>query len=207
MNKIITITREFGSGGRELGKRLAEKLGYKYYDKEIISQLIQQNGYSEKYFDSIDKISNDDFPYTISKSFALYSSQQKLATNMLVLEQKIIKQLASQGNCVFIGRSADLILSEYHPLNIFVYADLDSKLERCKQKAPKDENLTDKQIVQKIKLIDKARKKHSLLLGCDTWGKKEGYDFCINTSNFEIKHIVPAVELLAQTYFKEGKCQ
>lgn len=205
MNKIITINREFGSGGRELAKRLAQKLGFQYLDHEIVSEMIKRSNFDEKYIESIDKIGNDDFPYTISKSFGFYSAHQKQATDVLVLERKIIRQMAQSSNCVFVGRGADIILEEFQPLKIFVYADLQSKLSRCKAKAPKDENLSDKQILRHIKQIDKSRKKHHLLLGCDTWGKKEGYNLCINTSNIEIKTLVDVATSFADIYFKENK--
>lgn len=203
MNKIITVGREFGSGGRELAKRLAESLGFEYYDKEIIAEMVKQSKFDEKYIESINKLSNDDFPYTIRRSFALYSAHQKQATEVLVLEQKVIKQLASKKDCVFVGSCADLILKEYNPLKIFVYATQESKLKRCKEKAPEGEHLTDNELSRQIKEIDKSRKKHSLLLGCDTWGQKENYNLCINTSGIEIKNIIECVSDYAKTYFKE----
>lgn len=204
MKKIITVTREFGSGGRELAKRLSEKLGYKYYDKQILSNYIQKYGYDKDYIKSIDKIGNDDFPYVIARSFSLYSAPQKQATNILVLEQKIIKELASKNNCVFVGMGSDLILRDYNSFNIFVYANMDHKLARCKEKASEtNENLSDKNLVKQIKNADKSRRKHYLLLGSDSWGQKENYNLCINTTGFEIKNIIDKVENFAKEYFKE----
>jgi len=203
MNKIITVGREFGSGGRELAKRLAQDLGFDYYDKEIIAEMVKQSKFDEKYIEGINKLGNDDFPYTIRRSFAFYSAHQKQATEVLVLEQKVIKRLAQNGNCVFVGRCADLILKEYDPLKIFVYATQESKLERCKEKAPEGERLSDGELLKQIKEIDKSRKKHRLLLGSDTWGQKENYDLCINTSGIEIKNVVRCVADFATTYFKE----
>ncbi len=205
MNKIITISREFGSGGREVAKRLAEFLGFKYYDKAIIDEMLKQSKFDEKYIEGIEKISNDDFPYIISRSFSLYSAHQKQATEVLVLEQKIIKQLAQQGDCVFVGRCADVILRDLKPLNVFVYADDDFKLKRCREKAPKDEKLTDRQLMREIKRIDKARKRHSLLLGSGDWGEKEKYHLCLNTSDFAFKEIIPALAECVKVYFKEKK--
>ncbi len=202
MKKIITISREFGSGGRELGKKLAEKMNFKFYDKEKLSFLIQKYGYDARYIDSIDKIGNDDFPFRIGNSFMLYSVHQKQATELLVLEQKLIKELASKNNCVFVGRGADLILKEFDPLNIFVFADDASKIERCKQNARENENLTDKQILKQIKNIDKSRQKHYLLLGSDSWGQRENYDVCLNASRFEIDDLVSVVEGLANEFFQ-----
>lgn len=203
MKKIITITREFGSGGRELAKRLSEKLNFKYYDKEILNEMMKKSSFDERYIESINRISNDDYPYTISRSFSLYSAHQKQATEVLVLEQKVIKELAKEGNCIFVGRCSDLILSEYRPFKICVYADLESKLKRCREQAPAEENLTDRQLTKKIKEIDKARIRQNLLFGSDSWGRKENYNLCVNTSDVQIKNIVTAVAEYAEIYFKE----
>ncbi len=203
MKQIITISREFGSGGRELAKRLSERLGFRYVDKDIISNIIQRYGYSQNYIDSIEKIGNDDFPYTTCRSFGLYSAHQKQATDLLVLEQKIIKKLATQENCVIVGRGADIILRELNPLNIFVYATTESKIARCRKKQLTKEILKDADILKQAKTIDKARKKHLLLLGSDGWGKKENYNLLVNTSGLEIKNLVETVASFSKEYFKE----
>ncbi len=201
---IITISREFGSGGRELAKRLAEFLGYKYYDKEIIREMIKLSNFNEAYIEKTLNNIKEDFPYTTCRNFSFYSMQQKQTTQMLVLERKIILELAKKENCVFVGRCADIILKEYKPLDIFVYASLEHRLNRCKTKGPKDEGLTDKELLKKIKNIDKSRKRQSLLLGSDSWGIKENYNLCINTTDFEIKDLVPFVKDFAKVYFKEN---
>lgn len=203
MNKIITVTREFGSGGRELAKRLAEKLGYRYYDKQILSSFAQLLGFDKDYVDRVDTLGTDALSYVTGKSFSFYSASQKMATTLLVLEQKIIKELATKGNCVFVGMASDLILRDFNTLNVFVYADMNSKVNRCKEKAECGEVESDKELIKKIKKIDKSRKKHNLLLGSDEWGKKENYDLCINTSGLEIKGLLPTVESFANEFFKE----
>lgn len=193
MKNIITITREFGSGGRELAKRLAENLGYKYYDKDSIAAMAKQNSFDEKYL----------VPYTTSRSFAFYSASQKMATEVLLQERKIILEIAKQGNCVIVGRGADIILRAYKPFNIFVYADLEHRLRRCTEKAPAGENLTQKQLAKKLKEVDQARARHYLLLGADAWGRKENYRLCLDSSGLAIKEIVPVVAQYAKVWFKE----
>ncbi len=205
MNNIITISREFGSGGREVAKRLSEALGYKYYDKEIIGEMLKNSKYDEKYIEGIKQISNDDYPYTISKSFSLYSAHQKQATDVLVLEQKIIKELAKKGNAIFVGRCADIILEEYNPLKIFVYANKESKIPRCLEKNSENEVLSEKEIARKMKMIDRSRQKQYMLLGGDKWGNKENYNLCLNTSNQTIKSLIPALSNFAKAYFEEEK--
>lgn len=205
MNHIITVSREFGSGGRELAQQMAERLGYQYYDKEIIAEMVKQSKFDESYIENIANGGRVDFPYSVSKNMAFYSAHQKQTTEVLVLEKKIIKQLAQNGNCVFVGRSADIILDEFNPLNIFVYADLETKIKRCKIKTTQNQNLSDKEIIKGMKEIDKARKNHYFLLGVDNWGAKENYHLCVNTSGMKIKDLVPMVTAYAKTYFKAGQ--
>lgn len=197
---IITINREFGSGGRELAKRLADELNFTYFDKEIISMVAKKSNSS----DYINCATNTNkFPYTTSKSFTLYSAPQKYFTDMLVVERKIIKEIAKQGNCIIVGRGADVILRDFNTVNIFVYSNFEAKMKRCKEKAPSNEHLTDKELCKQIKNVDKQRKKFYLLLGQDSWGDKENYDICINTSNIEIKEIVSQLAQLIKRYLGE----
>ena len=205
MNKIITVSREFGSGGRELAQQMAERLGFQYYDKEIIAEMVKQSKFDGAYIENVANAASKDFPYAVSKSMAFYSAHQKQTTEILVLEKKIIQQLAAKGDCVFVGRSADIILSEYNPLNIFVYADTETKIKRCQIKTTQNQHLSDKEILKGMKEIDQARKNHYFLLGVDNWGDKENYHLCVNTSGMKIKDLVPMVTAYAKTYFKAGQ--
>lgn len=204
MGKIITIGREFGSGGRELAKRLAEYLGFKYYDKEIVYEIAKNSDFNENYIENVENTIHTNFPYITGKTFSLFNANQKQATSIFVLQQKIIKSLAENGDCVFVGRCADVILKEYNPFNVFVYANLESKMRRCKEKSDGSENLSDKDLIKSIKNVDKSRKRLSLLLGADSWGKKENYDLCVNTSFITVKNIVPLLADYATNFFNEN---
>ncbi len=201
MNKIITISREFGSGGREIGKRLADKLGYSYYDSEIITLLAKETGMSEEYIENISEKGVYPYPFQFAKSFAVYSSTQSQQTEILVKQASIIKEIAQKGNAIIVGRGANFILREYNPMNIFVYADIDSKIRRCREKAKEDENLTDKELEQKIKAIDKSRKSFNNLISNMEWDDKRNYSLCINTSNVEIKKIINSLADYAKEWF------
>lgn len=199
---IITISREFGSGGRELGKKLAEKLGYKYFDKNIISCVSKENNLNENFIENaINKL--NDFTYTQRSSFNFYSSHQKYVTDILIEERKVIQELAKKGNCVIVGRGADVILKDEKTIDLFVYANMQSKINRCKEYANKDENLTDKELEKKIKTIDKARQKFYLLLGQDNWGQKENYDLCVNTTNANLDKVATGLASLIRSYLEE----
>ena len=193
--KIITISREFGSGGRELGKRLADILGYAYYDREIIAAIAENKELDEGYVENVlEKGLLNSYPLKYGRTFSSASVMaQKNMTKILVEQQKIIKDIALKGNCIIVGRSANVILREYTPLNLFVYADMESKIERCRKYADEEEKLNEKELIRKIKQVDKGRARHHELLTNMRWGNKEGYDLCINTTALEIKELAPVI--------------
>ena len=121
---IITISREFGSGGRELGKRLSDTLKIPCYDKEIIALIAKENGFDENYVSHIlEKKIQAAYPFTIGHQFATAMNHvTEQAVKIAVEQHKIIEHFAIQGSCIIVGRCADVILEEYSPFNIFVYA-------------------------------------------------------------------------------------
>ena len=202
--RIITISREFGSGGRELAKRLAEKLGYDYYDKEIIKKIAENKELDSNYVESIlNSGTSATFPITVRNTFAM-SSMYAVKTALMIEEKKVLENIAERGkDCVIVGRNADVILNEYEPLNLFVYADMEAKLNRCIKHAPEDENLSDKELKNKMLKIDKARKETRRIVTDKEWGSKESYHLMINSTGWEIKKLVPVVESYARAYFEE----
>ncbi len=200
--KIITIGREFGSGGRELGKRLADALGVPCYDKEIITEVAKQQGVSPEY---VERITQTDimsvYAGTIGRS--MYSSMyfNQTAIKVLSAQQEVIKKLAEESDCVIVGRQADLLLQEMKPLNIFVYADKASKLRRCMARATEGE--AEKAILKKMKRIDKDRASNRRMIGGGEWGERENYHLCVNTSGKEIKSLIPALVAYANAWFEE----
>lgn len=200
---IITISREFGSGGRELGKRLSDALGIPCYDNEIIKKISEQNGFDEEFVNHLsEKTLQVIYPLTIGGHIHTrmpYILQQKI--NVAVSEEKIIENFAKEGDCIIVGRCADIILKEYNPFNIFVYADIASKLKRCRERAGKTENLSDKQIIRNIKAIDKNRKRYREFYTDKKWGDKSNYHLCINTSGKTIKSFIPPLKAYIRNWF------
>lgn len=198
MKKIITIGREFGSGGREFGRRLSEALGIAYYDQEIISEIAKRTSLSEQYVQSvIEHRPMFSFPIHIGRSF--YPTANPIfEMNMAVYQEqaRIITEMAAKSSCVIVGRCADYILRDDNPFRIFVYADMDSKIKRCLEKAQEGEKLTEKEVKQQITSIDKKRAQYYAFYTGHTWGDKLNFDLCINTSHTAIKEIVPAVAKL-----------
>ncbi len=201
--KIITISREFGSGGREIGKRLADELGIAYYDREIISEIAKNGGKAD---DIPTKEELKEYSVSFGQTFSSLAFFGNSAVNMIVKEQRIIRNIAKKGeDFVIVGRSADVILRKFKPCNIFVYADMPAKIKRCKKRFEKGKALTEKEIEKKIKQIDNARKKHHDLVSTEKWGDKKGYNLMVNTAGIEIKSLVGSVKSFVDSFFETRK--
>lgn len=199
MNKVITISREFGSGGREFGRRLAEELGFDYYDKEIISEIAKKTSMSEEFIKEVtDKKPHNLFPITFGHTFIYIDNYYPLhqANDIYIEQNNIIKEMAQRSNCIIIGRCADYILEDKDPFRIFIYADMESKVKRCKERAPEGENLNDKELRKKINSVNKGRAQYYEYYTGRNWGDKLNYDLCINTTNANIKELVEVVAKL-----------
>ncbi|MBQ6116858.1 MAG: cytidylate kinase-like family protein [Oscillospiraceae bacterium] len=207
MRRIITISREFGSGGRELGKRLADALGIPCYDHEIIKLIAKENGFDERYVANMSERSIDAaYPLTIGHRFALDAMPvMEQPIRVAVSQREILENFAKQGDCVIVGRCADVILEAYHPLNIFVYADMAAKIARCQERAPEGENLTVKELERRIRQVEKGRRQFREMYSEIKWGEKEAYHLCINTSGREIKSLVPALVSFVECWFGPGE--
>lgn len=202
--KIITISREFGSGGREIGKRLADVLGYAYYDREIEEGIAQNMDMDVDYVRrSMERGIPTNIPLHFGKTFASsYAFKQQV--DILVEKERVLKEIASRSNCVIVGRAADAILAEYRPLKVFVYADMDYKVKRCQGYAEVGEDLSVREMERAIKKIDSRRAQyHGMYMDAD-WGGKEYYHLCVNTTGWEIKRIVPCIAEFARGWF-EGR--
>ena len=200
--RIITISREFGSGGRELGKRLADALGVPCYDQQIIDMIAQKKNLDKNY---IAHVSEKDvrvlYPSTIGKHIIAPNYIGHQSVQILVEQKKLIEELAAQVDCVIVGRCADLILKEHYPLNIFVYADQESKVVRCLERSDESEKLSPDQLVRKMKEIDRNRASHRAMFVSSRWGSKENYHLCINTSGKEIKALIPGLTAYVSGWF------
>lgn len=198
--KIITIGREFGSGGRELGKRLADALNIPCYDKEILHEVAKIHGVETEYIDQISQAEiSIVYPTTIGGTLYSPIYYNKDVIDNLVTEQEVIRKLAEKGDCVFVGRSADVILKDMNPFNIFVYASEESKLNRCLKRTSSNE--TKKEILKEMKKIDKARANNRHLITDSKWADKSTYHLCINTTNIEIKDIIPSLVNYIESWF------
>ena len=174
MNKIITIGREFGSGGRELGRRLAEALHMDYYDKEIVEQIVKRISFTEQYIQEVEAhLPHRLYPITIGKSFLhLEDYACRQAETVFQEQSRIIREMAEKSDCVIVGRCADYVLRSFSPYRIFIYADMESKIKRCRERGSAQSELSDEQIRQNIIKIDKNRSKYYLFHSEKEWGNR-----------------------------------
>ena len=193
MNHIITISREFGSGGRTVGKKVAEQLGIPCYDSELIQKIAKESGFAENYVKEAGEYTPGGFLSSALSNRAFGPTNEDI---LWEIQCRVISELAEKGPCVIVGRCADYILKDENPLKIFVYADMASKIARCRLKAPENEHLSDHEMRKQIKRIDRNRAKYYEFYTGRKWGDKLNYDLCINTTNTEIKKIVPRIAKL-----------
>ena len=206
--RIVTVSRQFGSGGRELGKRLADRLGWDYYDREIIDALAQDHGYDPDFIkQSLANHGWRNIQLTYRNSFShwLYDPGQRMEIQLR--EREILRSIAAVGNdCVIIGRDADVILEEFHPFRIFVCADMQARIERClrhEKNRPEENRLSEKQILRNIRRIDKNRANTREILTGKARTDSSTFDLTINTTGWEIHRLTAALAEFVLHRFEE----
>lgn len=207
--RIITISRQFGSGGRELGKRLADRLGWDYYDKEIIDTLAAEHGLDPEYVRrALANHGWHNVQLTYRNSFSNLLYHPGISTELFCREREVLRSIASLGNdCIIIGRDADVLLEEYHPFRIFVCADLQARIARCMRheyNRPEAERLTEKQIQRNIRRIDRNRMITREILSGKSSKDSSNFELSINTTGWEIKRLTAALGDLALQWFPDS---
>ncbi|MBR1439573.1 MAG: cytidylate kinase-like family protein [Synergistaceae bacterium] len=185
MNRIITVGREFGSGGREFARCLAETLGYAYYDREIISEIAKRTSLSEKYIQNVAE-HKPVIPFPIHTGRTFWAVLPDYNQDVQREQHGIIRELAGKSDCVIVGRGADYILRDEKPYRIFVYSDAESKLKRCRENSSsyygEEREFTDRELSARIEQINASRSGYYEFYTGQKWGEKSNYDLCINTS-------------------------
>ena len=176
--RIITISREFGSGGRFIGEKVAKKLGITYYDKNIISEIAEKSGLSPEYIQESAELSPKKglFAYALAGRDITGKSVEDMVYEA---QRKVILELAEKESCVIIGRNADFILRDWNDvLNVFIYGDMPEKIQRIMGLY----NVEEKEAVKMIADIDKRRMTNYNFYTDQKWGKASNYTLCLNSS-------------------------
>jgi len=201
MNTIITIGREFGSGGHEIGFRLAEELGIPFYDKLLVSMVAEEGEFAQKYLEEMDeKVNIHIAPFLATRSnYSLY--QQPMSDKVFFRQAEIIRNLAKEGSCIFVGRCADYILEENtNLLRVFLYGDLKDRVAR-KEKMGIEFDESD--MTKHVLATDRKRARYYRHYTGNIWGSRDNYDLCINTS---VTGIEGAIEIIKSYYrFREAQ--
>ena len=198
MNTIITIGREFGSGGHLVGKRLAEKLNIPFYDKELLDHAAKNSGLCKEIFENQDERPTNSFLYSLVMD--TYSAN---VMNDMPLNQKVflaqfetIKKLAEEGPCVIIGRCADYALEDDpRLLSVFVHADTDARVKRISQLY----GLTPNKAKDRIRKNDKSRSSYYNYYTSKEWGAVDSYDLAVDSSLFGIDGCVDLILRAVET--------
>lgn len=196
MSNIITITREFGSGGREVGKRLGDLLNLPYYDKEILTKIAQESGLSPEYVEKHSTKITHAYPISVGRTF-IAPPTASLSDQIFTTQAKIIRQLAEEGSCIIVGRCGDFFLRELNPLSINIHASIEARVQRCFEKGEDDLHLSEKEMRQKILNVDKSRKKYYEYYTGQKWHAAENYSVSVSTSKFGVKE---TAKMLAELY-------
>lgn len=176
---VITISREYGSGGRYVGKLLADKLGIKLYDKEFVAKVSEETGLSEEYIEQ-----NEQKRDTLSNLDNIYYFGLNNSDELFVKEAELIKEIAKKESCVIVGRCSDFILKDNKDVfNIFIYSTMDDKIKRTTEIYGLDISNAEKE----IKRINKLRANHYKHYTDKEWGSLENYDLCINIKTFGVE--------------------
>ena len=202
---IVTISREFGSGGRKLGEAIAEQFGFDYYDREIITAIAKNQELEEAF---VANIMDQSLRKTINRKFRATLDTENIAEishqDLLNEEQRVLEEIVAKGrDCVIVGRHAEYRLRNYNPYRIFVCADLDARIDNCLYYQETNGAETIKQIAKNIQKVDKIRSHNSFIVTGNEWGNPSNYDLIVNTTNWkDIEDMAPAIGAVAMKWFE-----
>lgn len=194
---VITVGRQYGSGGREIGTMLAEKLGFAYYDDLLLKEAAKESGLCEELFRSFDERPKS-FLYSVAMD--PYSFSMNHVTPKGSIEQQIylatydtIKKLAEKGSCVLIGRCADYALKDRDDvINLFITAPLENRIARVARR----NGISEDEARERIKKTDKSRASYYNYYSSKDWGDAKSYDLCIDSGLLGIEGTVELLEKL-----------
>jgi len=189
---IITVSRQFGSGGRIIAQNVAEKLGWKYYDRELIEKIAEKSGMAREFIEERGEYatSGQNLIYTVPSGFGGFSGGQSVFDKLYVIQYNIIKELADEGPCVIVGRCADYVLRDRTDcLYVFVYADMEYRIHR----AADVYKIESKDMRKFLEDRDKKRKLYYKYNTDRIWDDPQNYDMCLKSSTIGIDRCVQLI--------------
>ena len=204
---IITIARQYGSGGREIGERVAAALDIPIYDKELITQVASKGNLNEEVIRNAEESAANSLLYTLAMGSNTlgaamhFGYKMPLNDKLFILQSEVIREYAKEGSGVYIGRCADYVLRE-EPciLRLFIYGDLEHRQARVKERHPE---VKSSQIIDVINKTDKRRSTYYNFYTGNKWGKFDNYDLAINSSTLGIEGTAELISNLARRLMEE----
>jgi cytidylate kinase len=204
-NYIITIGRQLGSGGREIGQKLSARLDLSFYDKELIRIASQESGLKEDVFEKVDEkkhfsLFGGILSFRGTPENEVYLNYYLTNETLFKIQSDVIRSLAEQKSCIFVGRCADYVLKE-NPrcLNVFISADMNDRIKRVVE----NQCLSEDKAIDYIKKMDKQRARYYNYFSDKTWGVAESYHLCINSSVLGIDGTVDFISQFAGKKFEQ----
>lgn len=190
-NLVITISREFGSGGHEIGEKLAKSMGVPFYDRQIIEKAAEQTGFSPEFIAEHEQRYTSSLMFNLAMGNYTRTGELPLHDQIDIVESNIVRDFAKEGPCVIVGRCADYILEgDFECLNVFVYASDSAKLDRIMKKYGYDAKKAEKT----IKETNRSRSKHYSYFTGRIWGDRHNYDLMINSDKFSTDEIIKLIK-------------
>lgn len=191
---VITIGREYGSGGRELGKLVAQKLGIAYYDKEILTIAAKESGICQEVFEHNDEKASMTGLFAAAPSSAMggmsFGLQMPLNQRVFLAQFEAITKLAADHSCVIVGRCADYVLRDLkHVTHVFVYASMPQRVRRIMRV----ENVNEEKAKELIRKTDKQRKSYYNFFADGNWGLRVNYDLMLRTDDHDLDELADMI--------------
>lgn len=197
MNKVITISRQYGSGGRVVGEKLAKELGIAFYDNELITRAAKESGFAEAAFARAEEKATNSLLYSIAMGMNAYGNQDfgfsslSLDDKIFLAQSNIIRKVAEEGPCVIVGRCADYVLKERTDVvHVFVHAGLDFRIKRATQLY----GISTEKAGEQVMKYDKRRSNYYNYHTSEKWGTLFNYDIAVRTDMGGIDHAVKVVK-------------
>lgn len=199
---VITISRQFGSGGRVIGKQLADRLGIPFYDHELISMAAKETGFSEEVFERVDEKASSSLLYSLymgsymmGGGLAAGPAELPFNDKVFLIQSQIIRDVASQGSCVIVGRCADYVLkNEDDCVNAYIYADLASRVDRAVHNYEVPPDKAEDVVVK----TDKRRAAYYSYYSGRKWGQAENYDLSLNSAKLGEEGCIQILETVVR---------
>lgn len=197
MDKVVTISRQYGSGGRAIGSKLAELYKIPFYDNELITRAAKESGFAEVAFERAEEKATNSLLYSIAMGMNAYGAQDfgfsslSIDDRIFLAQSNVIRKVAAEGPCVIVGRCADYVLKDFsNAVNIFICASLDSRIKRATELY----NISKEKAAESVMKYDKRRANYYNYHASEKWGSVNNYHMSIRSDFGGIDHAVACIK-------------